>query len=139
MRRTMLDLPRERKLGRGYTLRLMSAWEEMECRREGEELAMEERDRALCTNACLLAHVLWRNGDPLYLDGAEVLQKVTAGQIAHVAELWSKFDRESDPGPWDREAVMRAKKGWSTRLMSAFNGVCSRLLEFFRRRSGRGR
>lgn len=139
MRGGLLGLPRERELGRGYTLRLMSAREEMECRREGEELAAEERDGALCANACLLAHVFWKDGYPLYENGAEVLEKMTAGQIAHMAGLWSEFDRECDPGPWDTEAVDEAKKGWSTRLMNAFSGVCSRLLGFFRRRNGRGR
>ena len=70
---------------------------------------------------------------------AEALEKMTAGQIAHFAGLWAEFDRECDPGPWDGEAADEAKKDWSTRLMSAFSGVCSRLLALFRRRSGRGR
>ena len=121
------------------SLRLMSAWEELECRREGEELAGEERDMALCANACLIAHVLWKDGYPLYRDGAEVLEKMTAGQIAYLAGKWAEFDRECDPGPWDQEAADETKKGWSTRLMNAFSGVCSRLLAFFRERNGRRR
>lgn len=134
-----MTLPRYRELGGGVRLRLLSAREELECRREGEELAGEERDEALCANACLVAHALWKGGRPLYRDGAEALEKLTAGQIAHYAGLWAEFDRECDPGPWDREEADAAKKGWSTRLMNAFNGVCSRLLELFRRRSARGR
>ena len=70
-------------------------------------------------------HGLWKDGYPLYQNGAEVLEKLTAGQIAYFAGLWAEFDRECDPAPWDGEAVDRAKKAWSTRVMSAFNGACS--------------
>ena len=38
----LLELPRERGLGEGWSLRLLTAREEMECRREGLELAAEE-------------------------------------------------------------------------------------------------
>lgn len=139
MRGSLLSLPRRRQLGQGMSLKLMSAMEELACRREGEELAGEERDKALCANACLVARTLWKDGYPLYENGQEVLEKMTAGQIAYWAERWAEFDRECDPGPWDREAADEAKKGWSTRLMNAFSGVCSRLLALFQRRSGRRR
>jgi len=135
----VLALPWERELGMGYTLRLLSAREEMECRREGEELAGGTGDGALCANACLVAHALWKDGYPLYESGGEVLEKMTAGQVAAVARQWGEFDRECNPGPWDRKAADAVKKGWSTRLMSAFSGVCSRLLALFQRRTGRGR
>lgn len=139
MRGGLLALPRERELGHGLSLRLLSAREELECRREGEELAGEERDKALCANACLVAHALQRDGGPAFESGAEVLERLTAGQIALLARKWGEFDRECDPAPWDEGAVAEAKKGWSTRLMSAFSGVCSRLLGRFPRRSGPGR
>ena len=139
MRGGLLGLPRYKKLNGGWSLQLLSAWEELECRREGEELAKEERDGALCANACLLARALRKDKSPLFESGAEVLEKLTAGQIAYFAGLWAAFDRECDPGPWDMEAADEAKKGWSTRLMNAFSGVCSRLLALFQRRSGRRR
>lgn len=139
MRGGILTLPRERELGRGLSLRLLSAWEELECRREGEELAGEERDRALCANACLVARTLRRNGEAAFESGREVLERLTAGQIGLLAEKWGEFDRECDPAPWDEGAVTEAKKGWSTRLMNAFSGVCSRLLGPFPRRGGPGR
>ena len=137
----LLELPRERGLGEGWSLRLLTAREEMECRREGLELAAEEGEgqEALCANACLVARVLRRRGKAVFGSGREALERLTAGQIAHLAGQWGEFDRECDPGPWEEKAVERAKKGWSTRLMSAFSGVCSRLLALFRRRSGRGR
>jgi hypothetical protein len=131
MRGGLLHLPTERDLGNGYTLRLLSAWEELECRREGEELAQEDRDRALCANACLLAHALYRGDRPAFESGQEVLEGLTAGQIGDLARRWGEFDRECDPAPWDEKAVDEAKKDWSTRLASAFSGVCSRLLEPF--------
>lgn len=139
MRGGLLALPRERELGHGLSLWLLSAREELECRREGEELAGEERDRALCANACLVARTLRKDGKAAFESGAEVLERLTAGQIGLLARKWGEFDRECDPAPWDERAVAEAKKGWSTRLMSAFSGVCSRLLGRFPRRSGPGR
>lgn len=135
----LLELPRERGLGEGWSLRLLTAREEMECRREGLELAAEEGEgqEALCTNACLVARVLRRRGKAVFGSGREVLERLTAGQIARLAGQWGEFDRECDPGPWEEKAVDEAKKGWSARLMSAFSGVCSKVLALFRRRSGR--
>ena len=135
----LLELPRERGLGEGWSLRLLTAREEMECRREGLELAAEEGEgqEALCANACLVARVLRRRGKAVFGSGREVLERLTAGQIARLAGQWGEFDRECDPGPWEEKAVDEAKKGWSTRLMSAFSGVCSKVLALFRRRSGR--
>ena len=73
----------------------------------------------------------------MFGSGREALERLTAGQIAHLAGQWGEFDRECDPGPWEEKAVDEAKKGWSARLMSAFSGVCSKVLALFRRRSGR--
>ncbi len=131
----ILNLPRYRKLDNGWTVRLLSAWEALEVRREGEELAREEQDKALCSNACLLAHVLLRDGKPAFTDGRAVLEALTAGQIADLACRWSAFDKECDPAPWEERTVDEAKKGWSTRLMNAFNGACfERLVHFLQRR-----
>jgi len=124
----LLSLPRTKQLENGWTVRLLSAREELEVRREGEALAGEERDGALCANACLLARALLRDGKAVFSDGEAVLEAFSAGQIAALARQWAEFDRACDPAPWDGEAVDRAKKDWSTRLMSAFNGACSRLL-----------
>ena len=41
-------------------LRLLSAREVLEARREGEQLAAEGREKALCANACLIAKALER-------------------------------------------------------------------------------
>ena len=135
----LLELPRERGLGEGWSLRLLTAREEMECRREGLELAAEEGEgqEALCANACLVARVLRRRGKAVFGSGREALERLTAGQIARLAGQWGEFDQECDPGPWEEKAVYEAIKGWSARLMSAFSGVCSKVLALFRRRSGR--
>ena len=135
----LLELPRERGLGEGWSLRLLTAREEMECRREGLELAAEEGEgqEALCAYACLVARVLRRRGKAVFGSGREALERLTAGQIARLAGQWGEFDQECDPGPWEEKAVDEAKKGWSARLMSAFSGVCSKVLALFRRRSGR--
>ena len=67
---------RERvSLGNGMALRLLSALEVLQARREAGELAGEDRERALCSNACLLARALEREEDksPVFSDGRAVL------------------------------------------------------------------
>ena len=52
-------------LDNGFDLRLLSALETLQARREGMELAGDDRELALCSNACLLARALEtdRGGD----------------------------------------------------------------------------
>ena len=137
----LLELPRERGLGEGWSLRLLTAREEMECRREGLELAAEEGEgqEALCANACLVARVLWRRGKAVLESGEAVLDALRAEDIGALAEEWARFNREWNPSPLDgEEEIQRRKKGWSTRLTRAFSGACSGCLARFPRRTGRG-
>ena len=124
-------------LKNGMDLRLLSALEVLEAHREGEELAQSEGERALCTNACLLARALEEEGKPLFPSGRAVLEHLSAREVAQLARLWDELDRAENPSPEDGEEEARAlKKAWSIRLMSAFAGVCSRHLGPFPRRSG---
>ena len=121
----------------GTQLRLLSALEVLEARREGEELAQSEGERALCTNACLLARALEEEGKPLFPSGRAVLEHLSAREVAQLARLWDELDRAENPSPEDGEEEARAlKKAWSIRLMSAFAGVCSRRSGPFPRRNG---
>ena len=121
----------------GTQLRLLSALEVLEARREGEELAQGEGERALCTNACLLARALEEKGKPLFPSGRAVLEHLSAREVANLARLWDELDRTENPSPEDgEEETQPIKKAWSIRLMSAFAGVCSRRLGPFPRRSG---
>ena len=95
----------------GTALRLLSAMEVLEARREAAELAAEDRERALCSNACLLARALHRKGVPVYDSGREVLERLTVSRIQDLASRWAEFDRRENPGPnAGREAVERIKK-----------------------------
>ena len=121
----------------GTQLRLLSALEVLEAKREGEELAQSEGERALCTNACLLARALEEEGKPLFPSGRAGLEHLSAREVAQLARLWDELDRAENPSPEDGEEEARVlKKAWSIRLMSAFAGVCSRHLGPFLRRSG---
>ncbi len=121
----------------GTQLRLLSALEVLEARREGEELAQGEGERALCANACLLARALEEKDKPVFRSGREVLEHLSAREVANLARLWDELDRAENPSPEDGEEEARAlKKAWSIRLMSAFAGVCSRRLGLFQRRNG---
>ena len=118
---------RERmRLGDGRELRLLSALEVLQARREAEELARNEGERALCANACLLARALERRGRPVFDSGAAVLAGLSAREIGALAGRWAQFDRAENPAPEDgEEGALALKKAWSTRLRSAFAGACS--------------
>ena len=121
----------------GTQLRLLSALEVLEARREGEELAESEGERALCANACLLARALEEKDKPVFRSGREVLEHLSAREVANLARLWDELDRTENPSPEDgEEETQPIKKAWSIRLMSAFAGVCSRRLGLFPRRNG---
>lgn len=87
-------------LENGFDLRLLSALEVLQARREAGELAADGRERALCSNACLLARALERTEDrcAVFADGRAVLAGLTAAEIAALAGRWSAFCRENDPG-----------------------------------------
>lgn len=117
------------RLGDGRELRLLSAFEVLEARREAERLADGERERALCSNACLLRRALERKGEPVFESGEAVLRGMTATEIGAIAKTWADFNGRENPSPEDgEERVDGLKKAWSTRLMSACNGACSKLL-----------
>ena len=61
----MLERRERLKLEDGRELRLLSALEVLEARREAEGLARGEAEAALCANACLLARALERGGQPV--------------------------------------------------------------------------
>ena len=126
------------KAGGGMTLRLLSAREVLEARREARTLAQGEREQALCANACLLARALERENQAVFSDGAAVLEGMTSRQIGALARRWADFDRAENPAPGDgEERCQQLKKAWSTRVMSAFSGACSGCLALCPRRNGR--
>lgn len=87
-------------LGDGLDLRLLSALEVLQARREAAGLAGEGQERALCSNACLLARALElsEGHTPVFDSGRAVLAGLTAEEIQALAGRWSAFRRESDPG-----------------------------------------
>lgn len=118
-------------------LRLLSAREVLEARREGEALAADGRERALCANACLIAKALERKGKPVYPDGQGVLDSLRVEDIIRLSDRWARFNREVNPSPCaPEEEVERQKKAWSTPIMSAFSGACSVCSALFPRRNG---
>lgn len=110
----------------GRALRLLTAQEILDARREAETLCRDGRERALCSNACLLARALTRRGRAEYPDGAAVLAALTVEQIAALSARWSAFAREADPGLESGKGLVDAlKKAWSTRRRNGCAGVCS--------------
>ena len=130
----------ELELGDGTQLRLLTAFEILEVGREAAGLTVRDREKALCSNACLLAKAVVRDGKPVFRDGAEVLERLRVEEIAELSCRWAEFNRRENPSPEDEEErVDELKKAWSTRLMSALSGACSAVLAFFRLRKRHGR
>ena len=130
--------PRRTDAGGGRTLRLLSAREVLEARREGDALARDGRERALCRNACLVARALERKGKPVFENGQAALDALRVEDIARLADAWSEFNRKCNPSPLDgTQEIERRKKAWSTRIMSAFSGACSGYSALCPRRNGR--
>ena len=114
-------------LENGFDLRLLSALEILQARREAAELASNGRERALCSNACLLARALERSEDrsPVFADGRGVLAGLTVEEISSLAARWSAFSRESDPGlDLSQEELEKVKKNSVTTPESGCAGGC---------------
>ena len=84
-------------LDNGMQLRLLSALEVLQARREAEGLAQAPRERALCSNACLLARALESGEKPVFDSGRAVLAGLTVSEIAALAGRWREFDRKENP------------------------------------------
>ena len=74
---------------------------------EAEELAQSERERALCSNACLLARALeTQEGEPVFSSGREVLSGLRVEEIAAFCRyayvgfflqfLWNRMEADID-------------------------------------------
>ena len=74
------------ELENGMELRLLSALEVLEARREAAQLAESQGERALCSNACLLARALESGEKPVFDSGRAVL-----------VGRWREFDRKENP------------------------------------------
>lgn len=110
----------------GRQLRLLSAMEVLEARREAAWLARNDREQALCSNACLLARALEQEGQPLFRDGSDVLEQLTVEEISCLSKQWAAFNREVNPDVTaDPQQIQQLKNVWSTRQRSGCTGACS--------------
>lgn len=91
-------------------LRLLSARELLEARRESRELAVDGAEQALCSNACIIARALEREGRPVFADGKAVLEGLRVEDIARLADQWGQFNRACNPSPLNGAAVTAEKK-----------------------------
>lgn len=125
MHRGILDGPDALELEDGRTLRLLSAMEVLQARRQARLLADGERELALCSNACLIARALERDGAPVFRDGGHVMEELTAEQIAALAARWAEFNARVNPGPdADSSRIEHLKNVWSTRSGRGCTGAC---------------
>ena len=126
--------------GKTCAMRLLSARETLALRREIAQLdCADEEERALRANAALLRTCLVQNGEAVFASAENVENALSVGEINALVEQYALLDGVENPSCEDgREKVEALKKAWSTRLMSAFSGVCSNCFEPFPRRNGPG-
>lgn len=125
MHQSLLSGPSELELEDGRRLRLLSAMEVLEARREADWLAQGERERALCSNACLLARAVLRDGQAMFRDGSDVLERLSAEEIGVLAKRWAQFNAQVNPGLDTRDMQVEAlKKVWSTPGKRGCTGAC---------------
>ena len=137
MRWGLLDGPERLELEEGRQLKLLSAFEVLEARAEARQLVGDEREMALCANACLLAKAIVGVDGPQFRDGEQVLAELTVEEIQHLAGVWAEFNRRANPGPQiDDEQVDALKKAWSTREGRGCTGACCERFRPCRRRNG---
>ena len=108
----MLEKLERLKLEDGRELRLLSALEVLEARREAEGLARAPKEHALCSNACLLARALeTEEGSPVFSGGEAVLAGLRVEEIAALSRTWSQFNREENPAlTMEQEEAEELKK-----------------------------
>lgn len=93
-------------LGEGMVLRLLSAGELIQARRQARAMAENLMEQPLCSNACLVALALEAEGEerPFFRDAEQVLAALTAEEIEDLARRWDEFRRCVRPGQvWDEE------------------------------------
>ncbi len=86
-------------LENGMELRLVSAWELLDIRREAGEISTCPEDMALCVNACLLARALEQEGVCVFESGKAVLCGLSVEEIAGLSRQWGSFNRRVNPAP----------------------------------------
>ncbi len=100
----------------GRALRLLTETEEMQARREAMELAVNEMDLPLCSNACLVARALVFEGERVYADGRAALDGLAEEEIEALAGRWAAFRREKGVGlGLGEERLERLKAGVAAR------------------------
>lgn len=97
---------RSTELG-GYEMRLLTARELLEARREADALDGPPESRGLRSNACLLSRSLLREGVRAFPGGAAVLEAWSAEAIGSAMERYSAMAEMADP-PWDDEKQLDA-------------------------------
>lgn len=109
---------RETVLVRGepHELRVVTARELLEARREAQTLMADESERALCSNACLLARALERDGLPAFASGGQLLEQLTPGEIRQLADRLGRLNQTQNPSSEDSaQEVQQLKKALGTR------------------------
>lgn len=105
MDKMLLDLlAGDRRLERhGYQLRVLSAWELLQARREAEELGADPETAGLRHNAGVLCRAVVRGNTPVFSTAAALLRQWSAEKVAQEMAVYREFARQIAPDCGDSE------------------------------------
>ena len=128
MNPSLLAQPDRLRLENDVDLRLLSALEMLQAKREADSLAQTPAEHSLCANACLLARALEHahTHAPLFPDGQAVLAGLTPQEIGSLAERWAGLHQSENPGfNLSQSQLETLKKNSATAPQNAFAGASS--------------
>ena len=114
--------------GRLLEIRLISAYDALLCRSEGEQLFLKRSGgdtdsaalSALCDNAALATKSLYFENERAFASASAALDSLPAEALALAASEYGRLRRAFlDIGRLDSNEVRRLKKDWGTRRLSA--------------------
>lgn len=101
----------ERRISRkGHELRILSAWELMQARREAEDIPGEKETEALRRNAAILSRAVYRGGMRMFSSGRAVLEQWSGEKIGAEMAAYRKLAQQVDPDCGQEERVRTLMK-----------------------------
>lgn len=103
-----------------YCLRLLTAWELMEAKREAQGLGKDPDTLGLRNNAAILARAVVQGDRPVFSSPEALLRQWSGERIAEEMTVYRKLSEAAEPD-WTDEALIEALRGklgedWEARI-----------------------
>ena len=109
---------RRRACAGPFELRVLTAWELLQARREAKGLEQEALEAGLCLNACVLARAASVRGRAVFSSGQQVLMRLSAETIETLSARYAALSQRQ------RRRLQRCGRIWPRAPMSGSSGGC---------------